>query len=156
MIVGSMASDDVWDLAWGAAPQLQGVALWFSEVAATGWVMVVLMAIAFFFAAEYPRRLACLANTCVGKVSALECMEICRFLATSALCVLQLAAHLSLQVLNKFEYFYWTHQLLLATLIICLFHPFPGIPGTQPYWGYSDLWAWICMCMRASCPFIRY
>ena len=68
MIVGSMASDDVWDLAWGAAPQLQGVALWWSEVAATGWVMVALMAVAFVFASKYPRRLACLANTYIGKV----------------------------------------------------------------------------------------
>ena len=68
MIVGSKASLEVWSAAWGTAPQLQGVALWWSEVAATGWVMVALMAIAFVFASKYPRRLACLANTYVGKV----------------------------------------------------------------------------------------
>lgn len=45
------------------------------------------------------------------------------------------------QLLNNFLWFYWSHQVGAAVLVLALLlHPYPGLPGRQHEHGHSVTW----------------
>lgn len=49
------------------------------------------------------------------------------------------------QILNDFNYFWYSHHLFALFYFFLLIHPLPHVPSTDKGWGSGDTWVWVCV-----------